>query len=373
VLPLTKTLGVLGRGEVAGFELARDEINKAGGILGRPVELVIEDDTDDVGVGVQKAQKLLEREKVDVMYGAINSGIVLAMMQVTAQHRTLHLVPGAHGDPITGSSCKWNVFRICNTTRMEANAIADTLMKKFGKRWYFITPDYAFGHASQKAFAGRLTAAGGTVAGADLVPHGTSDFSAYLIKAAAAKPDVLMVLEDGQDMVNFMKQIVQFGLDKKFAVAGGQQSYENFVGMPPEARIGWWVLEWYWNVPGVKGLPEFVEKIRKRTGLTPSAHHWFAYVGLYTYALLANEHKSLDAMTLARAIEGWTVPPEIALQPHSVTYRKGDHQLLSQVYIGTAKRGDQDPADLFDVSDVLLGKDVVEPLEETGCKIVYPA
>ena len=81
------------------------------------------------------------------------------MTQVTAEKRKLHIVTGGHIDEITGSHCSWNVFRICKSTTMEANAIADTLIEKFGKRWYFLTPDYVYGHALQAAFERKLRAA----------------------------------------------------------------------------------------------------------------------------------------------------------------------------------------------------------------------
>jgi branched-chain amino acid transport system substrate-binding protein len=370
---ITGTNGAFGRNEVAGFELARDEINAKGGVLGRPIQLLVEDAANDVGTGVQKAEKLANRDKVDLMVGDVNSAVALAAMQVSNRNGILHFVCGAHSDPISGKDCRWNVFHVCNTTTMEANAIADIVAKKFGTKWYFITPDYTFGHALQKGFEARLKKFNGKVAGTDLVPIGTTEYSAYLIKARAAAPDVLIVLLSGQDMVNCMKQAVQFGLDKQFAIAGGQQELENLLAMPPEARIGWWCFEWYWKVPGIKGLPEFVEKVKKRTGHVPTAHHWFAYAGLYTYALNANAHKTTDARRLAKAIEGYTLPPEIALQSHPLTYRAGDHQLMTQLYVGTAKRGDQDPEDLFDVSETVLGKDVAAPVDETGCKIAFPA
>jgi branched-chain amino acid transport system substrate-binding protein len=369
---ITGTNGAFGRNEVAGFELARDEINAKGGILGRPIELLVEDAANDVGTGVQKTEKLVSRDKVDLMVGDVNSAVALAAMQVSNRNGILHFVCGAHSDPISGKDCKWNVFHVCNTTTMEANAIADVIAKKFGTKWYFITPDYTFGHALQKGFEARLKKFNGTVLGSDLVPIGTPEYSAYLIKARAAAPDVLIVLLSGQDMVNCMKQAVQFGLEKKFAIAGGQQELENLLAMPPEARIGWWCFEWYWKVPGIEGLDEFVEKVKKRTGHVPTAHHWFAYAGLYTYALNANQQKTTDAVRLAKAIEGYTLPPEIALQPHPLSYRAGDHQLMTQLYIGTAKRGDENPEDLFEVSETVLGDQVAAPLGETGCKMAFP-
>ena len=117
-----------------------------------------------MGVGVQKTRKLIERDGVSFIIGDVNSGIAIAMAQVTSEKKVLHIVSGGHTDPITGSSCTWNVFRVCNSTTMDANAIADTLVKTFGKKWYFLTPDYAYGHSVQAGFVKKLQAQGGTFA-----------------------------------------------------------------------------------------------------------------------------------------------------------------------------------------------------------------
>ena len=121
------------------------------------------------------------------------------------------------------------------------------------------------------------TKLGGSQVGGDLTPLGTTDFSSYLIKAQAAKPDVIIFLVQGDDMVNALKQAVQFGLDKKFHLAGAQQELEPLEGLPPEARIGTWVFEWYWNQPGVPHVAEFVADIKKKTGRVPTARTWFGY------------------------------------------------------------------------------------------------
>jgi len=122
--PVTGVYAAVAQGELEGARLAADQVNKNGGILGRPVTLLIEDSANDVGVGVQKTRKLIERDQVSFIIGDVNSAIALAMTQVTSEKRVLHIVSGGHTDPITGSSCSWNVFRVCNTTAMDANAIA---------------------------------------------------------------------------------------------------------------------------------------------------------------------------------------------------------------------------------------------------------
>ncbi|HVW52383.1 MAG TPA: ABC transporter substrate-binding protein [Trinickia sp.] len=373
--PFTGTYAQLGRNEQIGCELAIEQINAKGGILGRHVELISEDSTSaDTGTAVQKAHKLIDRDKVDFLLGNVNSAMALAIGEVAYDAKKLLIVTGGHTDAVTGTDCHWNVFRVCNTTRMETNSVAKLLFTKYGKRWYFITPDYAFGHTLQQGFEAALKEYGGTEAGASLTPLGTADYSSYLIKAQAANPDVIIFLTAGQDAVNSLKQAVQFGLNKRFHIAGAQQELEVLEGLPPEARIGTWVFEWYWNQPNVPHLADFVTAIKRKTGgKAPTARHWFGYVAAWTCALVANEQKSLDAVKLAKALEGFKLPPEIALMPDTPFYRAGDHQLMPNLYVGHAVSQGASPEDLFHVDDVVKGVDVALPVAQTGCKLTWPS
>jgi branched-chain amino acid transport system substrate-binding protein len=231
--PLTGVYAAYAENEVIGVRMAIDEINANGGILGRPAELLVEDSANDVGTGVQKARKLIERDGVSFLIGDVNSAIAQAISQVANEKKLLHIVSGGHTDTITGKDCKWNTYRVCHATSMEANSICDLLFKQYGKKWHFITPDYSFGHTLQEAALADLTKLGGTMTGNELTPLGTTDFSAYLIKVRAANPDVILALVQGSDMVNCLKQIVQFGLNTQVHVAGLQQELESLEAMPP--------------------------------------------------------------------------------------------------------------------------------------------
>ena len=373
--PLTGVYAAPAGNEVMGARLAVEQINAKGGILGRPVELLVEDSANDVGTGVQKTRKLIERDQASFIIGDVNSGIAQAIAQVTNEKKVLHIVSGGHTDTITGTDCKWNVYRVCNTTRMEANSVSDLLYTKYGKKWHFITPDYAFGHTLQKACADNLKKLGGTMTGNELTPLGTSDFSAYLIKARAASPDVLILLVQGSDMINCLKQIVQFGINKQIHVAGTQQELESLEGLPPEARIGIWMFEWYWKQPGVAGVDKFVADIRKvNNGKVPTARHWFGYTSAMTFALVANQEKSVDAVKLARALGDFELPDDVKLQPNKVYYRSGDHQLMTSAFVGSAQaNGKDDPEDLFQVDQVVAGDKTAPTVSETGCKLTMPS
>jgi branched-chain amino acid transport system substrate-binding protein len=373
--PLTGVYAAVANNEVIGAKFAVEQINAKDGVLGRPLELLVEDSANDVGTGVQKTRKLIERDQVSFIIGDVNSGIAQAMAQVTAEKKVLHVVSGGHTDGITGKDCKWNVFRVCNTTRTEANAVSDLLFNKYGKKWHFITPDYAFGHTLQQAGEANLKKLGGTMTGNELTPLGTTDFSAYLIKARAANPDVLLVLPQGSDMVNCLKQIAQFGIDKQIHVAGLQQELESLEAMPPEARVGIWMFEWYWKQPGVANVDQFVADIRKRTnGKVPTARTWFGYTSVQTYALAANHEKTLDAVKLAKALGNFELPADVKLQPNKCYYREGDHQLMTSSFVGEAlAKPAGDPEDLFRVDHVLAGDKVNPPTSETGCALNWPA
>ena len=372
--PLTGTYAGPGKNELIGCQLAVEQINAKGGILGRNVELVVEDSTSgDAGTAVQKARKLIDGDKVDFLLGNVNSALALAMAQVSSEKKILHVVPGGHTDAITGASCHWNVFRVCNTTQMEAASVAGTLVKAYGKKWYFITPDYAFGHTLEAGMVKAGAKLGATRVGGDLTPLGTVDFSSYLIKAQSADPDVIIFLTQGDDMVNALKQAVQFGLESKVHLAGAQQEMEPLEGLPPEARIGTWVMEWYWKQPGVPHVAEFVETIRKRTGRVPTARTWFGLVSVWTCALAAARANSLDAVAMAKALQDFQLPPEIALSPNPAVYRAGQNQLIGTLYVGQAQASGEGADDLFKVTDVVKGADVAGTLEESGCKMTWPA
>src|SRR6185437_14175215 len=354
--PLTGTYAAEGESETRGAKMALAEINAKGGMLGRRVDLVIEDDAANAGLAAQKAHKLIEQDKVNLLMGAVSSATALSVNQVAHEKGMLYMVTGGHTDPVTGSQCHWTTFRICTTTYMLAAGLAGTLHKKFGGKWYFITPDYAFGHTLQESYAKLLKGMGGTVLGNSLAPLGTTDFSSYLIKAQQSKPDVLVVLQDGQDLVNLMKQAAQFGLMKKFPIGGGLSELEVLRALPKEAKQGWWTLEWYWDQPKTPHVKEWVAAYQKAytDGTYPSARTWFGYAGLHAIAMGANKAKSNEAVKVAKALEGLELPPEIKLQPNKVYFRPGDHQLMSSEFPGEILPDGKYPS-MFKVADIVAG------------------
>jgi branched-chain amino acid transport system substrate-binding protein len=168
---------------------------------------------------------------------------------------------------------------------------------------------------------------------------------------------------------------VQFGIDKQLHLAGMQQELEVLEGLPPEARVGTWLFEWYWNQPkDVPGVADFVAGIRKSTGKVPTARTWFGFAAIHSFALAANAAKTVDPVKVCHALEGLKLPPEVACQPGQPYYRAEDHQLVPAVFVGHAQaKGPSDPEDLFHVDQVVQGSTFIPPASETGCKLNYPS
>ena len=373
--PLTGTYAITGRNELHGMELAVDEINAKGGILGRQAKLIVEDSTSgDAGVAVQKARKLIDRDKVDFLIGNVNSGLTIAMSAVAYEKGVFMMDPGGHADDITGKHCHWNVFQVDPSTTLLVNAIAPSLVKRYGKKFYFLVPDYAFGHGLLEAYNANLKKLGAENVGTDLIPLGTTEYSSYLIKAQAARPDVVVILQNGEDQTNVLKQAVQFGLDKRFHIAGANIELETLEALPESSRIGDWVIEWYWNQPGVPHVKEFTDAIMKKTGRVPTARTWFGHTAVHACALAANTAKSLDARKMAKALNGFTLPPEVALQPHPVTFRAEQHLLIGTLWAGNAQaKGSAGPDDLFRIVETIESKTIAPTVEETMCQMTWPS
>jgi branched-chain amino acid transport system substrate-binding protein len=255
---------------------------------------------------------------------------------------------------------------------MDAAAITKTLVQKFGKRFFFITPDYAYGHTLQDNFVKNLLALGGEYQG-DMLPIASTEFSATLIKAKAYKPNVLLNNMGGLAQIDCMKQFVQFGMAKDMALGGALFEMESVKSVPKEAQAGWWDFEWWWDQPGVPHVAEFVADFRKETGKTPTARHWFGFVAIHSLRLAAEKAKSMEGIKLVQALEDMELPPEIALQPGTVRYRKGDHQLMPSIFTGQVHPPEGSPDNLFTIAAVVSGEDAAGSVADTGCKMTYPS
>jgi branched-chain amino acid transport system substrate-binding protein len=364
--------------EARGAMMAVDAWNKRGGAMGRKVNFIKADNNNNPGTAVEKARELIQVRKCEAIIGSVNSAVSLATSGAANALNTIYVDTGGHADDVTGKDCKYSTFRTCHSTWMETHATGYSLAKKFGKKWYMIIPDYAFGHALQAGYHDVAKKIGVEFVGEDLTPLGTTDFSPYLTKVLNAKPDLLLVLVQGDDFVNCLKQCSQYGIVGKVPIGGPQVELEAVYALPKEARVGYWGVEWYYNSPSCIGTgntlaENFIKEYRHKYNMPPSARSAFGYISMDRLLTAINEVKTTNAVKVAKAMQG--------VKFHSIWegegyYRDVDHQLMWPMWLaGIRPNGSpHDPYDLFDIVDRQAADKIEQTVAEKAavCKMNWP-
>jgi len=365
--PLTGFLGPLGAYAVMGVNLAVDEINAGGGVMGRKIELIAEDSVNPQTAST-KAQRLIERDKVAAIVGEISSASGLAIAQVAQRNKILFFNTGCNSDELRGKACNRYMFHTEAANTMYVYAAGQTHLRDGmvkGKKWYSLTADYAFGHDLLKAAKRFMLGNGAEFVGDDLVPTDASDFSAYLLKIRNAKPDVVVSNLAGAQITNFMKQYVEYGLP--YPVAGFAFDTAVAWGAGKGNLIGIWPLVWSHQVK-TPSSQKFVDAFTKKYGKPPDNQAWGDYLSMKHLAQAMAEIKSTDSTKVAEHMEKGAKFD--VLKTREGYYRNWDHQLMQEMYtirfLPTAEIKNQ--WDIFTTSPPVPGADqsleVIAPTKE---------
>jgi branched-chain amino acid transport system substrate-binding protein len=352
VIPLTGFLAMTGSYGDLGAKLAVEEINQRGGVLGRPLEMITEDDVNP-GVAVQKTRKLIDKDRVKAVFGTVNSACALAVSDVCQQNRLLFINTGSNSDEIRAARCHRYTFCVEGSNTQYVSAVGRWLIKrKKLNRWYILVADYAFGHDLYRCSKRLLTGHGGQEIAHDMIPTGTTDFSAYMIKIRNAKPDLVFSCLAGADITNFLKQYKEFG--SKIEVAGGAIDTALAWPVGPEAMTGVFPIPWVHKstAPGVK---EFVTAFQKKFGKPPENQAWGDYMAVRVIADAMEKTKSTNSRDLVKALENYQFD---AMKGRPVYFRDWDHQLMQPMYVVRAKRKAEmkDKWDIWQVEEEVPGR-----------------
>jgi branched-chain amino acid transport system substrate-binding protein len=209
----------VGKTALIGVQMAVDRINNAGGINGRKIDLIVEDDETKPDVGRRKVEKLLVEDKVDVQVGGEISSICLACMPVYDDHQVLNMITVCLDTTITTSKCSRYSFRPYDYAPAQAVAFAPYLVSKLGKKWHILYADYSWGQSTRDAYAAEIKKLGGDVVGTTGIPIGTADMTPFLSKINGDF-DGLFAIFFGADGVTIGNQAFDLGLTKKYKWAG---------------------------------------------------------------------------------------------------------------------------------------------------------
>jgi branched-chain amino acid transport system substrate-binding protein len=369
LIPLTGFLSPMGDYAAKAGKLAIEEINGAGGVLGKPLETIVDDETNP-GVGVQKATKMIQQDKVDFLLGTVSSAVCLAVMDVAERYQKIFINSGSNSDDIRGKNCNYYTFCTEASNTQYVKAIGRYLVKnKNYKTFYILTSDYAFGHDLTRVTRRLLAELGGKEVGHDLVPTGTADYSSYILKVRNANPEVIFCNVAGADQTTFLKQYSEFGL--KIDVAGGVTDTVLMWNAGKDTAQGVWTLIWWGDLdnPWTKN---FTAKYRQKYGFPPENQAWGDYTSIKALAQAVNLAGTTDSKKVVEAMEKIKFD---AGKGRELYYRTYDHQLIQPMYVVSIKKtGNKDKYDIFNVVAEVPGKDenleVIAPTkEENPCNM----
>jgi branched-chain amino acid transport system substrate-binding protein len=370
--PVTGFLGPLGEYAQMGIRLAADEINAGGGVMGRKVELVMEDSVNPQ-TGSAKAERLIDRDKVAMIIGEISSATALGIGQVANRTKTVFINTGANSDAIRGKDCNPFMFHIEAANSMMVRTVGTYLKHEkmiSGKKWYMLTADYAFGHDLLKVAKKYVGENGGQFAGEDLVPTDSADFSPYLLKIRQARPDIVASNLAGNQITNFIKQYAEYGLPMPITGFGFDTAVAWGAGQGNFAGI--WPLIWHHLVDNPSSKA-FVDGFQKKYGKLPENQAWGDYNSLKLVAQSFNELKSTDPQKLAEHLRKGAKFD--ILKGREGYFRAYDNQMVQVMYAVKAKEAGKmkDKWDIYEplgsVPTASEDLEILAPEKDGTCKM----
>ncbi|HKB84442.1 MAG TPA: ABC transporter substrate-binding protein [Burkholderiales bacterium] len=365
--PRTGFVGQIGEYGFKGATLAVEELNAAGGILGRKIDLIAEDSVNP-STAVTKAQKLIERDKVSCLLGEVSSASGLAIAEQAKRGKIVYINTGCNSDELRGKSCNRYMFHVEGSNTMYTKTIghwqkAKNLIK--GARWYFLTADYAFGHDLYRVSSRFLEENGGVNLGNDMVPTNTSDYSAYILKIRQAKPDFVYLNLAGVDQTTFLKQYREYNLP--YALAGGVMDTVPFWAAGIDALSGHWQSLWFHGL-ALPAAAAFTKRFSDKFGGPPDNQAWGDYTAVRILAQTMTETKSTESEKIIAHLEkGATFD---ILKARKGTFRPWDHQMLQEMYVVVIKDKAKmkDKWDIFDLVETVPGSgeslELIQPTQQ---------
>ena len=287
-----------GKGSVIAAKLAVEEFG--GKLLGKRIEVIAADHQNKPDIASAIARQWIETENVDVIADGAGSSAGLAIQQVTRDRGRIFIISAPASSDFTGKACSPTGFHFTYDTYALANGTAKALVKEGGDSWFFITADYAFGHALERDTSAFVVAGGGKVLGSVKVPLNTNDFSSALLQAQASKAKVIGLANAGTDTINAIKQSAEFGI-----VRGGQRLAGLLVFITDVQALGLQTAQglvitnsFYWNLND-KTRAWTKRYMAQSDGRVPTMIHAGTYSGVLHYLRAATAANSTDPKVIA--------------------------------------------------------------------------
>ena len=361
---------IAGPGAIAACQQAADEIMAA--TPGLKIEIVSADHQNKTDVGSGVARQWFDRDGVDLIVEVANSAVSLAVAGVAKDKNRVFLGSGAASSDLTGKACNANTIHWVYDTYMLAKSTGGAMVKAGGDSWFFLTADYAFGHALERDAGEFVKAAGGKVVGSVKTPFpGTTDFSTFLIQAQASGAKVLGLANAGADTINSIKQAKEFGITNSMKLAGLLVFLTDIHSLGLDVCQGMAVSEsFYWDLSD--NTRAFSDRFTKRVaGKRPTMVQAGVYSSLIHYA------KAMAAGGPALKADGAAMVAQMKKMPtDDQCFGKGmireDGRKIHPSYLFEVKKPSESkaPWDYYKLVQTIPAEQAFRPLDQGNCPLV---
>jgi branched-chain amino acid transport system substrate-binding protein len=355
-----------GAGSVAAAQMAVKDMG--GSVAGVPVQVISADHLNKADTGTAIVRRWIDQEGVDAVVDVPTSSVALAVQQVLKEKQKVFLISGAASSDLTGKSCSPTGVHWTYDTYALAHGTGGALVKQGGDTWFFITADYAFGHALQRDTSAVVTKAGGKVLGSVDVPLNNADFSSFLLQAQQSKAKIIGLANAGGDTINSIKQAAEFGI-----VAGGQRLAGLLVFVSDVNSLGLKTAQglilteaFYWdqNDETRTWSKRFMAQIHK----VPSMVQAGVYGAVTHY---------LKAIAAAKTDDGPKVVAEMRKLPINDFMTKNgklreDGRVMRDIYLFQVKKPEESKYefDYYKQLAVIPAAEAFRPLSESECPLM---
>jgi branched-chain amino acid transport system substrate-binding protein len=339
-----------------------------GSVLGKKIEVIGADHQNKPDVGAQIARQWFDQDGVDMITDLTTSSVALAVQEVARQKNKVILISGAASSDLTGKACAPTSIHWTYDTVALANGTGAAVVKSGGDTWFFITADYAFGHALERDTAAVVTANGGKVMGSVKVPLNNADFSSYLLQAQASKAKIIGLANAGGDTINSIKQAAEFGI-----VEGGQKLAGLLVFVSDVHSLGLKTAQglqltesFYWDLNDQtrEWSKKFFDKMKKQPTMVQA--------GVYEATL-----NYLNAIKASNSTDGPAVVKKLKETPINSFMTKDGHiqedgSLIRDMYLFEVKKPNESKAewDLYKLISTIPGEQAFKRPKGNECPAV---
>jgi branched-chain amino acid transport system substrate-binding protein len=339
---------------------------------GWKIDIISADHQNKPDIATTIARQWIDVEKVDIFMDVLNSGVALAVNNLVKEKNSVMINTGAASSDLTNAQCSPNTVHWVYDTYMLANSTGQALVKAGGDTWYFLTADYAFGHALERDTTAVVLKSGGKVIGTVKHPLNSSDFSSFLLQAQASKAKIIGMANAGGDTTNTIKQASEFGI-----VAGGQKLAGLLLFITDVHSLGLKVAQglsftetFYWDLnDGTRAFSKrFSERMKNKA--MPSMVQAGVYSGLIHYfktleAMSGNPHDGVKVVAKMKEL-----PTDDALFGQGTI--RADGRKIHPAYLFEVKKPAESkgPWDYYKLIGTTPGDQAFRPLSESACPLV---